>query len=108
MLLLIAVSALALITPATISLIPAAAQQDTAPSAEGFFSGNVVEMAPDHVVISRTTLGKPAVKRTFAINGDTKVEGHLKNKSRVTVRYQTGENGDVALAILVREGKNNK
>ncbi len=108
MLTLTAIAVLALITPAPVLLIPVAAQQETAPAADGFFSGNVVEMAPDHVIVSRTTLGKPPVKRTFALTADTKVEGKMKNKSRVTVRYQSGEDGDVAVSILVREGKNGK
>jgi hypothetical protein len=71
--------------------------------AEGFFSGNVVEVAADRVVVSRTLLGKASEKRTFKITQATKVEGKIKQKSRVTVRYTPGGEGDVALSILVRE-----
>ncbi len=73
------------------------------PDAEGFFSGNVVEIATDHVAVSRTILGKASEKRIFRITADTRVEGKIKQRSRVTVRYAPGEEGDVALSILVRE-----
>lgn len=78
-----------------------------APSQSGhvdaFFSGNVVELGSGKVTVSRTVLGKPAEKRTFLLSGDTKIEGKLSAKSRVTVRYTPSEQGDVALSILVRD-----
>lgn len=70
---------------------------------DAFFSGTVVELTSDKVTVSRTVLGKPAEKRTFLLNGDTKVEGKLAPKTRVTVRYTAAEQGDVALSILVRD-----
>ena len=81
------------------------AQSD--PDTDGFYSGNVVELAPDRVTVSRTILGKPPEKRVFQITAATKVEGKLKTKSRVTVRYSPGAEGDVAVSILVRADKGN-
>lgn len=75
---------------------------------DAFFSGNVVELSADRVAVSRTILGKAPEKRTFTITPDTKVEGKMKNRSRVTVRYTRSDEGDVALSILVREGSDNK
>jgi hypothetical protein len=70
--------------------------------ADTFFSGHVVEMAADHVTVSRTVLGKTPEKRTFKITPDTKMEGKMKNKSRVTVRYTTTDDGEIAISIIVR------
>jgi hypothetical protein len=78
---------------------------------DGFFSGNVVEVTGEQVVVSRTILGKPPEKRTFKILATTKVEGKMKQKSRVTVRYAAADEGAVALSIIVRADKpdnNNK
>jgi len=91
--------------------------QETAPPKETpppeqvedfFFSGLVAEFTAEKIVVSRAVLGKPAEKRTFLITQGTKVEGKLKNKVRVTVRYQTNDDGDVAAAILVRTSQKNK
>lgn len=83
------------------------AQQGETPQpasdSDSFFSGNVVETAPDHIVVSRTILGKPPERRRFLMNGSTKVEGRLRNKVRVTVRFDRTPDGDVALSVLVRE-----
>ncbi len=87
---------------------PVPPQQSSAqsdPDTDGFYSGNVVELAPDRVTVSRTILGKPPEKRVFQITAATKVEGKLKTKSRVTVRYSPGDDGDVAVSILVRADK---
>ncbi len=88
------------------AVLPSAgfAQDDPAKTdSDAFFSGTVMEIAADHVTVSRTILGKPAERRTFKITEQTKVEGKLKAKSRVTVRYAATDEGDVALSILVRE-----
>ena len=71
--------------------------------ADAFFSGTVVELASTKLTVSRAVLGKPAEKRSFVLNGDTKVEGKLAARTRVTVRYTASEQGDVALSILVRD-----
>ncbi|MBS1876319.1 MAG: hypothetical protein JSU00_24100 [Acidobacteria bacterium] len=81
---------------------PSADSPQTAPENDGFFSGNVVELTSDRVSVTRTILNKRPEKRSFRINAGTKVEGKLKVKSRVTVRYAPEDDGDVALSILVR------
>jgi len=75
------------------------------PETDTFFSGNVVEMAADHVTVSRAVLGKPPEKRTFKITPATKTEGKMKNKSRVTVRYAASDEGELAVSIIVRPDK---
>ncbi len=90
------------ITPPIIAQEVPKSQSD-APRPTAFFSGNVVEVVAEHVTVSRSILGKTPEKRTFLITPDTKVEGKLKEKSRVTVRYSAGDEGDVALSILVRD-----
>jgi hypothetical protein len=75
------------------------------PSPDSFFSGTVLEFKPDKITVSRAILGKPAETRSFSINADTKVEGRLKNRSRVTVRFTSGEEGDIAVSIIVRAEK---
>jgi hypothetical protein len=72
---------------------------------DGFFSGNVLEITAEQVIVSRTILGKPAEQRTFKILATTKIEGKMKQKSRVTVRYAPGDEGNVALSIIVRAEK---
>lgn len=88
---------------------PARAQESDPQAKSGgqmFFSGNVVEVAADHLSVSRSVLGKAPEKREFKITSATRVEGKIKQKSRVTVRYAAGEEGDiVALAIIVRADK---
>src|SRR5262245_50614368 len=83
-----------------------AAQENTAPKtdADFFYSGTVAEFSKEKVIVARAILGKPAEKRTFLLNADTKIEGKLKAKSRVTVRFGPSDDGDVALSILVRDG----
>ena len=94
----------------TIISSPATQAQEKEPQAkigsDTFFSGNVVDVAADHVTVSRTVLGKAAEQRTFKITPATRVEGKMKQKSRVTVRYAASEDGEVvALAIIVRPDK---
>jgi hypothetical protein len=69
--------------------------------ADAFFAGSVVESTPERLVVSRTVLGKTE-SRTFALTSDTKVEGQLALKARVTVRYASDDNGDTALLVVVR------
>ena len=73
------------------------------PVRETFYSGTVLEFSDDKVTVSRAVLGKAAENRTFQINSETKIEGKLRAKSRVTVRFTTRESVDVALSILVRD-----
>jgi len=83
-----------------------AMQQDPAPAApkkpDAFFAGSVAESTAETIVVSRVVSGK-AEKRTFRITPDTKVEGKLRIKVRVTVQYTSDEDErDVATLIVVR------
>ena len=80
------------------------------------FSGSVVEIfyngdnpkktAPDdaitRITVSRSILGKPPEKRAFIIQPDTRVEGSLRMRARVTVGYVASDDGNVARLIVVR------
>jgi len=52
--------------------------------------------------VSRSILGKPAEKRSFWIRPDTRIEGKLRLKVKVTVGFVTNEDGDIARLIVVR------
>jgi hypothetical protein len=65
------------------------------------FAGPVVELTAVKITVSRTTLGKTE-KRTFQINKETRVEGKLKVKAKVTVGFVTTDDGDIARLIVVR------
>jgi hypothetical protein len=70
--------------------------------ADAFFAGIVVESSPEKIVVSRTVLGKTET-RSFLVTPDTKIEGQLSPRSRVTVRYASDEEtGDTAVLIVVR------
>ena len=80
------------------------AGQPTPENGPEFFSGIVTDVNEDHVTVSRAVLGKPAELRSFVLNSETKVDGKLKARVRVTVGFKTTESGDVALRIVVRNG----
>jgi hypothetical protein len=85
--------------------------QDARPrsDADSYYSGTIVDVTADKLIVSRTILGKPAEQRTFLITSETRVEGKMHPRSRVTVRYTPTEQGEVALSILVRaDGKQEK
>jgi hypothetical protein len=93
---------LLLISP--VSSIPAWAQSTRGaerPRSE-FFSGIVTALADDHITVFKTVLGKNSETRTFLITPETRVEGKLRMKTRVTVRYTHEEDDDRALHIIVR------
>jgi hypothetical protein len=71
------------------------------PKPETFFAGTVIETTPEKIVVSRVVLGKTE-KRVFRVTPDTKCEGKLKAKVRVTVRYITADDGETAELIIVR------
>jgi len=85
--------------------IPARAQ-DAAPAEQqpknNFFSGTITALDGDKVTVSRTALGKTKETRTFLITKETRIEGNLKLKVRVTVRYTHDDDGDRAVHIIVR------
>ena len=63
------------------------------PKPDTFFAGTVIETTADQITVSRVVLGKTE-KRVFRVTPDTKCEGKLKAKVRVTVRYVTKEDGE--------------
>ena len=82
--------------------------QDNAPSEQPrseFFSGVVTTLAADKITVFKTVLGKSSETRTFLITPETRVEGKLRAKVRVTVRYTRDDEGDRALHIIVRSSQ---
>jgi hypothetical protein len=93
-------------------LTGASVGQQDAPSVQAkqpdtFFAGSVTELTPLKVSVSRKVSGKTE-NRSFRITPDTKVEGKLKTKVRVTVRYAIDEEGDTAVLIVVRTSQPKK
>ena len=74
----------------------------TEPKYDDTFSGPIVEISTERITVSRSILGKPAEKRSFWIKPDTRVEGKLRMKAKVTVGFVTTDEGDVARLIVVR------
>jgi hypothetical protein len=70
-----------------------------------FFSGTVTAKTEDSITVTRSVLGKSPVTRTFTISPETRIEGKLRVKARVTVRYIEREEGDVAVHVIVRSGQ---
>jgi hypothetical protein len=70
-----------------------------------FFSGIVEEFSDSRITVSRVLPGKPTETRSFVINSGTKVEGRIQDKARVTVGFETRDDGDVAVRIIVRPQK---
>ena len=90
----------------SLACVPVSAAQEqppgkTDPSYTETFAGPVVELTPAKVTVSRTTLGKTE-RRTFLMTKDTRVEGKLKVRAKVTVGFDSTEDGDVARLIVVR------
>ncbi len=75
------------------------------PKYDETFSGPIVEITATQITVSRSILGKPAEKRTFWIKSDTRIEGKLRVKVKVTVGYVASDDGDVARLIVVRSSK---
>jgi hypothetical protein len=79
--------------------------QDVAPEVQPqdqFFTGTVTALTETSVTVTRTVLGKDSTVRTFVITPETHFEGKPKVKSKVTVRYVSGDAGDRAVRIIVR------
>jgi hypothetical protein len=78
------------------------AQQDSTQKKEdAFFAGTVASWDAQKIVVSRSVAAKTE-ERTFRVNSSTKIEGKLRAKVRVTVRYTGDEDGDIATLIVVR------
>ena len=81
----------------------AAPPSKTTQPANDIFSGTVSELAPDSITVIRKAPARDAGARKFLLDGQTKVEGKLRVKARVTVRYQADDEGQLhALHIIVR------
>ena len=74
---------------------------------ETFFAGTVIEFTPEKITVSRVVLGKTE-KRVFRVTPDTKCEGKVKARVRVTVRYVTTDDGETAELIIVRTQQKKK
>jgi hypothetical protein len=72
------------------------------PKYDETFSGPIVELSATKIIVSRSILGKPAEKRTFSIKPDTRIEGKLRVRAKVTVGFVKTEDGDVARLVVVR------
>jgi hypothetical protein len=67
------------------------------------FSGTVTDLSEESLTVVRTALVRDTVKRTFILDAQTVVEGKLRAKARVTVRFAADESGQFhALHIIVR------
>ena len=73
----------------------------TSKAPDAFFAGTVTALTSDTVVVGRTVRGK-AESRTFQRTSQTKVDGKLAIKVRVTVRYISDDDEDTATLIVVR------
>lgn len=81
---------------------PKAEEQKSEPQYEETFSGPIVEISSEKIVVSRSILGQPPENRTFLIKPETKIEGKLRVKVKVTVGFVTTEGVDIAHLIVVR------
>jgi hypothetical protein len=95
---------------ASIPLFGLPAQQDPAPVppkapavVNDKFSGTVTELNADSVTVVQRVPARDAVSRKFMLDAQTKIEGKLRLKVRVTVQYQAIEEGQFrAVHIIVR------
>jgi hypothetical protein len=71
------------------------------PKYDETFSGPIVELTATKITVSRSILGKPAEKHTFAIKPDTRIEGKLRVRVKVTVGYITTDDGDDVARLIV-------
>ena len=83
------------------------AQDSDAKKTDMFFAGTVLETTPEKITVSRVVRGK-AQKRSFRVTPETKVDGKLRVRVRVTVRYVADDDGDTATRIVVRAAQPQK
>lgn len=84
------------------AVMPLLADETTSSkAADTFFAGTVSQFSAEKMVVGRTVRGK-AESRTFSLTPQTKIEGRLALRVRVTVRYLTDDDGDTATLIVVR------
>ena len=75
----------------------------TEPKYDDTFSGSIIELSTSKITVSRSILGKPAEKRVFLIKSDTRIEGKLRVKVKVTIGFIASDEGEVARLIVVRQ-----
>jgi len=91
-------SLLLIVVALALNAVWAAAQEDE----DNYFTGNIVESASDHLKVSRRLQGKTE-DHVFKMTTATKIEqGRIRLKERVTVRFISGDDGDVAILVIVR------
>ena len=84
--------------------VPKSEPAKSEPQYEDTYSGPIIEYSNTKITVSRTILGKEE-KHTFLIKPDTKIEGKLKVKVKVTVGFVSADDGDIARLIVVRPQK---
>lgn len=82
---------------------PANPPAHKAAATNSYFSGTVTDVKPDSITVVRKLPAKDPVSRTFAMDAKTTVEGRIREKARVTVRFAAQEDGALrAVHIIVR------
>ena len=73
-----------------------------APAIAGdIFSGTVTVLRTDSVTVVRRVTAQPAVTRTFVLDPKTRIEGRLKVRARVTVRFAAGADEGLYTAVYI-------
>jgi hypothetical protein len=94
--------ALSFVAPACLS-DAAGAQKPAVVPAEEIFSGTVTQFTDRSLTVLHKVPGQPPMTREFTRDGKTTIEGKLRGKVRVTVRYRAlADGGFVAVHIIVR------
>ena len=95
-------SALVICLLAGAAAVPLASDETNSTKApDTFFAGTVSQLTSETVTVGRTVRGKPE-SRTFQLTPQTKIEGKLVAKVRVTVRYVSEDEDYTATLIVVR------
>lgn len=82
---------------------PRIATPKAAVPAGRIFSGTVTQLTDSSVTVVRRVAGQQPVTREFVRDAGTTVEGKLRIRARVTIRYKAGEeSGFIAVHIIVR------
>jgi hypothetical protein len=90
---------------AALCVVPrnSAGQEPQAGRKDQMFSGTVTAVDETSLTAVRNGPGKATAAKTFAITPQTRFEGGTpKVDSRVTVRYVTTDEGDMAVHVIVR------
>jgi len=83
--------------------IPGVLRSQEPEPAAPIFSGTVTQLTDRSLTVVRKAPGQKPVTREFTRDGSTTVEGKLRNRARVTVRYKALDDGGfVAVHIIVR------